>query len=90
MLKFGFTYKKAQTDRKLLVERGDVVISRIQYLRKIRQLREAGRNIVFTDETYVHSNRTVSTTWQDGDIGAYVPFSKGKICMNNYNALTLR
>ena len=86
MLKLGFTYKKSQTNRKLLMERVDVVISRIRYLRKIRQLREAGCNIVYTDETYVHSNHTVSKTWQDGDIGANVPFSKGKICMNNLNA----
>ena len=83
MLKLRFTYKKSQTNRKLLMERGDVVISRIRYLRKIPQLREAGCNIVYTDETYVHSNHTVSKTWQDGDIGANIPFSKGKICMNN-------
>ena len=84
-LKLGFTYKKSQTNRKLLMERCEVVISRIQYLRKIRQLREAGCNIVYmyTDETYVHSSHTVSKTWQDGDIGANVPSSKGKICMNN-------
>ena len=60
------------------MERGDVVLSRIRYLRKIRQLREAGCNIVYTDETYVHSNHTISKTWQDGDVGANVPFSKGK------------
>ena len=35
MLKLGFTYKKSQTNRKLLMESGDVVISRIHYLRKI-------------------------------------------------------
>ena len=78
MRQLGFTYRKSQTNRKLLMERGDVVLSRIQYLRKIRQLREAGCYIVYTDETYVHSNHTVSKTWQDGDVGANVPFSKGK------------
>ena len=78
MRQLGFTYKKSQTNRKLLMERGDVVLSRIRYLRKIRQLREAGCTIVYRDETYVHSNHTVSKTWQDGDIGASVPFSKGK------------
>ena len=78
MRQLGFTYRKSQTNRKLLMERGDVVLSRIRYLRKIRQLREAGCNIVYTDETYVHSNHTVSKTWQNGDVGANVPFSKGK------------
>ena len=67
------------------MERGDVDISRIQYLGKIRQLRDAGCNIVYTDETYVHSNHTVSKTWQDGDIGVNVPFSKGKICIEKYS-----
>ena len=75
MRQLGFTYKKRQTNRKLLMERGDVVLSRIQYLQKIRQLPEAGCNIVYTDETYVHSNHTVSNTWQGGDIGANFPFS---------------
>ena len=79
MRKLGFTYKKNETNCKLLMERGDVVLSRIQYLRKIRQLQEAGCNIVYTDETYVHSNHTVSKTWQDGDIGANVPFSRVKM-----------
>ena len=74
MRQLGFTYRKSQTNRKLLMERGDVVLSRILYLRKIRQLREAGCNIVTTDETNVHSNHTVSKTWQDGDVGANVPF----------------
>ena len=78
MRQLGFTYRKSQTNRKLLMERCDVVLSRIRYLRKIRQLRGAGCNIVYTDETYVHSNHTVSKTWQDGDVGANVPFSKGK------------
>ena len=41
MRQLGFTYKKSQTNRKLLMERGDVVLSRIRYLRKIRQLRQA-------------------------------------------------
>ena len=62
MRKLGFTYKKNETNCKLLMERGDVVLSRIQYLRKFRQLREAGCNIVYTDEFYVHSNHTVSKT----------------------------
>ena len=58
MRQLGFTYRKSQNNRKLLMERGDVVLSRIRYLRKIRQLREAGCNIVCTDETYVRSNHT--------------------------------
>ena len=78
MWQLGFTYRKSQTNRKLLMERGDVVLSRIRFLRKIRQLREARCNIVYTDETYVRSNHTVSETWQDGDVGANVPISRGR------------
>ena len=87
MRQLGFTYRKSQTNRKLLMERGDVVLSRIQFQRKICQLREAGCNIVYTDETYVHSNHT--ETWQDGDVGANVPFSRGRnaasrVCFFNW------
>ena len=40
---------------KVLMERLDVVLSRIRYLRMVRELREAG----YTDETYVHTSHAV-------------------------------
>ena len=37
---------------KVLMERQDVVLSRIRYLRKVRELREAGYTVVYTKETF--------------------------------------
>ena len=60
------------------MERQDVVISRIRYLRKIKGLREAGYTIVYTDETYAHTNHAVPKCWQDNTTGLKIlVFSKG-------------
>lgn len=76
----GFVWKKCETNRKLLMERADVVAQRVRYLRAISQFRKAGREIVYMDETYIHSSHGVSKGWQsaDGEIGHHVPFNKGE------------
>ena len=57
----------------MLMERQDVDLSRIRYLRMVRELREAG----YTDETYVRTSHAVPKCWQDSTIGLKIPFSKG-------------
>ena len=52
-------------DRKVLIERQDVVLSRIRYLLMVRELREAGHAVVYTDETYVHTSQAVPKCWRD-------------------------
>ena len=74
----GFQYRRCTTNRKILMERPDVVAQRISYLRNIKRLREAGYTIIYTDETYVHSSHSVSKCWQSQDAGLHVPFSKGE------------
>ena len=59
------------------MERPDVVALRIQFLRNIKKLRDAGYTIVYTDETYVHSSHSVAKAWQPEGTGLNVPFSKG-------------
>ena len=56
-----------------------MVAQRIPYLRTISQYRRAGREIVYMDETYIHSSHGVSKGWQyaDGEIGHNVPYNKG-------------
>ena len=44
-------YTRCGVNQKLLMEKQDVVLSRIRYLRMVSELREAG----YTDETYVHT-----------------------------------
>ena len=59
------------------MERQDVVLSRIRYLRRVRELRETGYTVAYTDETYVHSSHTVPKCWQDSTTGLKIPISKG-------------
>ena len=72
-----FSYSKCEVNRKMLMERQDVVLSRIRYLHRIKELREAGHTMVYTDETYVHTSHVASKCWQDSSVGIKIPFSKG-------------
>ncbi|CAG4973860.1 unnamed protein product [Parnassius apollo] len=51
--KLGFMWRKTDNNRKVLVERHDIQILRLQYLKKITEYRSQGRPIVYTDESYV-------------------------------------
>ncbi|XP_063625722.1 uncharacterized protein LOC134797424 [Cydia splendana] len=53
LLKLGYTWTKSDTGRKVLIERHDVQMCRLQYLKKITEYRSQGRPIVYTDESYV-------------------------------------
>ena len=70
----GFSYKRCSQNRKVLMERPDVVSQRIRFLRQIKPFREEGRPIIYTDDTYVHTSHAASKCWQ---IGLKVPFGKG-------------
>ena len=78
MHELGFSWRKTQTNRDLLMERSDVVSARIDFLRRMKKFRDQGRTIVYTDETYVHSSHTTPHTWQSSDVALRVPFSKGE------------
>ena len=68
-------YTRCGVNQKVLMERQDVVLGMIRYLRMVRELREVG----YTDETYVHSSYTVPKCWQDSTTGLKIPFSKGNL-----------
>ena len=61
------------------MERQDVVLSRIRYLHRVRELREAGYTVAYTDETYVHTGHIVPKCWQDSTTGLKIPFSNGNL-----------
>ena len=58
------------------MDRQDVVLRRIRYLRMVReyQLREAGYTVVYTDVTYVHISHAVPKCKQDSTTGLKIPF----------------
>ena len=66
LLHTNSAYTRCGVNQKVLMERQDVVLSRIRYLRMVRELREAG----YTDETYVHTSHAFPKCWQDSITGA--------------------
>jgi hypothetical protein len=74
----GFIWTKTSDNRKIIIEKHDLRLKRIQYVRKIRQLRQEERPIVFTDETYIHSSHTQTKDWVDSrNLSLQKPIGKG-------------
>lgn len=53
-----FLFKKITNNTKMLMEKDEVRLKIVKYLDLIRKYRSEGRDIVYTDETYVHTSRT--------------------------------
>ena len=62
-------YTRCGVNQKVLMERQDVVLSRIRYLCMVRELREGD----YTDKTYIHSSYTVPKCRQDSTTGLKIP-----------------
>lgn len=61
------------------MESHDIRIKRIKYLKEIPKLRSQGWNVVYTDETYIHSSHTQDKGWfDDSSKGIRKPISKGQ------------
>ena len=75
LIHMKFTYTRCGVNRKVLMERQGVVLSRIRYLHRFRELREAGYTVAYTDETYVHTGHIVPKCWQNSTTGLKIPFS---------------
>ncbi|KAL0880990.1 hypothetical protein ABMA27_002142 [Loxostege sticticalis] len=75
----GFRWKNTENNRKILIETSNIRYQRIEYLRKIKQYRQEGRPIVYTDESYVDSSHSSQKAWTDGTTkGLKKPISKGQ------------
>ena len=79
MKKNGLTFKKADGNRAILMERADLQVHRCHYLRAIREAREL-YNIVYLDETWVNANHTGNKEWFDEEKckGRAIPVGKGQ------------
>lgn len=76
--KIGFRYRKTENNRRLLQEREDIKTKRIKYLRKISEHRKLGRNIYYTDETYINLSIHSQKEWVDETAcGQNPPIGKG-------------
>ncbi|XP_045516861.1 uncharacterized protein LOC123709513 [Pieris brassicae] len=75
----GFWWKNTENNRKVLIETSNIRLQRIENLRKIKQYRQEGKPIVYTDESYVDSSHSSSKAWTDGTTkGLKKPISKGQ------------
>jgi hypothetical protein len=73
-------WKKTLDNRKLNVERHDFRSLSVKYLRAIKAYREEGRQVVYTDETCIHSSHTTPHEWDDWSVaGLKAPISKGRL-----------
>lgn len=77
--RIGFRWRKSPCNKQILVEKSDIRGKRVMFLRNLIKYKEEGRNIVYTDETYIHSSHTVPKCWDDGSTnGLKTPVSKGQ------------
>lgn len=76
--RLGFKWRKCEDNRQLLMERHNNKYLRYCYLRDIKRYRREGRNIVYTDETYINSSHTKKKGWSDNSgEGLKTPIGKG-------------
>lgn len=79
----GFKFKKCQSIRSTLFEKPVIAAKREHYLKTIMDNRnlpeELQKNIIYLDESYIHSSYKVSKCWQSVDIkGVKQDVSTGK------------
>ena len=77
----GYAFQKtAGINRRTLCERGDIRKARFIFLRKIKEARDKGYNIVFLDETWVNVNHTKLKEWMNPDAAEarIVPTGRGQ------------
>lgn len=67
--RLGFKWRKCEDNRQLLMERHNNKYLRYCYLRDIKRYRREGRNVVYTDETYINSSHTKQKGWSDNSRG---------------------
>ncbi|XP_022831023.1 uncharacterized protein LOC111359655 [Spodoptera litura] len=84
-----FKYVKRRRNN-ALIDRDDIALWRIKYLKNMKTFREQGRPIYYLDETWVNAGHTVDKVWEDTTVktrkqafleglstGAKNPTSKG-------------
>jgi transposase len=79
--KMGFRYRRCSDGREFLMERRDIVITRMEFLRTMHNICSSGDiwPIFYLDETWVNQNHSLKYIWQDSNRsgGLKVPVGKG-------------
>ncbi|XP_045174542.2 uncharacterized protein LOC123535853 [Mercenaria mercenaria] len=75
----GYRWKKCGSNRKVLMEKPDVSRLRCEYVRKVKQYRDSGYDLVYLDETWIDTSHTAKYCWQSvEERGVAAPFNKGQ------------
>ena len=76
----GFTFKTLDSNRDASLNKPHLVAMRGRFLRKIKEKREEGLDVVYLDESYVNANHTMKKQWcsNDGLHKIEVPSGKGE------------
>lgn len=61
----GFRYGRRQSKNLHFLERSDIALWRIRYLREIREQRQKKRDIIYLDETWFNCNEVPKHIWHD-------------------------
>ena len=59
------------------MERTDIVRRKMTYLRSVFRYRKAGKDMVYVDETYIHSSHRATKCWKSYDVSMNIPIGKG-------------
>lgn len=65
--KMGFKWKKSNNNRKILIEKPNIVVWRGKYLKALRNYRRENKNIIYIDETWVDNTLTFGKCWQSDE-----------------------
>lgn len=75
----GFRFKKTTDNRKVLVEKPNVVRQRLRFYEKKQELEQMGFQLVYVDETWVDTSYTSKKCWQMDEMpGIIAPCNKGQ------------
>jgi hypothetical protein len=64
----GFKWRKCQSKRTILIETANFVDWRSRYLVKIKEYRDKGHPIFYTDDLWVDSNLTIRKCLQNEEV----------------------
>ena len=79
MHNLGYRWKKTKDNRKVLIERPNIVALRLTFYKRKKELEDIGYELVYTDETWIDTAYTAKKCWQGEDTpGVISPMNRGQ------------
>ena len=75
----GYRWKKTKDNRKVLVERPNIVSLRLAFYQRKKELEDIGYELIYIDETWIDTAYTTKKCWQgDRTPGIISPLNRGQ------------